>query len=101
MSAMLLWSYRGVREVCRGGRASECGEAGQIQGASQGAQRWAPGDGGQRQRWGRGSNGDRRARCSCNCLRREAMGRRPEGVVVESAADGASGRSEVRRRTLG
>jgi hypothetical protein len=41
MSAMLLWSYRGVREVCRGGRASESGEAGKSRGLA-GAQLGAP-----------------------------------------------------------
>lgn len=89
----------GGREVCRGGRASESGEAGKSRGPRREGSCGHRGEDGQRQRWGEGSNGDRRARCSCNCVRKKAMGRRPEGVVVKSAADG--GRSEVRRRTLG
>lgn len=101
MSAMLLWGYRGVREcVAAGARAKAARQAnpgGLAGSAAVGTEVMA----GRGSVGGRGSNGDRRARCSCNCVRREAMGRRPEGVVVESAADADGGRSEVRRRTLG
>jgi hypothetical protein len=50
MSAMLLWSYRGVREMCRGGRASESGEAGKSRGPRRERSWGHRGDGGQRQR---------------------------------------------------
>lgn len=52
MSAMLLWGYRGGEGVCRGGRASESGEAGKSRGPRRERSCGHRGDGGQRQRWG-------------------------------------------------